>query len=112
MQFPISLPSCNIKNRHSQIEGSQFHLKTVIPYKLFGAILLDRKNTQVAISNPTKTIIDLLDDPKLAGGHAILQSIIQCYQASDLFDQALLNAYADQMQNKAILSIFYSFFAK
>jgi predicted transcriptional regulator of viral defense system len=58
-----------------QHQGVQFFVKHVSEAKLFGTKTLWRKNVKVMISDPHKTILDIIDDPYLGAG---LQHTVDC----------------------------------
>lgn len=91
-----------IKNRHPVIGNTRFQLKTISDYKIFGTQTVWRENTKTLVSDPTKTIADLFDDPCIVGGMRIVQDIFQAYKESNFFDLKKLIDYAEKMHNKTI----------
>ena len=61
-----------VKHRNPSHGGIPFKLKTIIPQNLFGLKTLWVGSKKIKISDPTKTMIDFLDDPKLVGGMSIV----------------------------------------
>lgn len=82
--------------------GVTFSLKHIMPSKLFGTKTLWRENTKVSVSDPHRTIIDMLDDPMIGGG---IQHVADCLHAylkrSDRSDEHLID-YADRLGNGAV----------
>ncbi|OGV28477.1 MAG: hypothetical protein A3E88_05055 [Legionellales bacterium RIFCSPHIGHO2_12_FULL_35_11] len=95
--------SKKIQDRHPVIGNTKFHLKTIIDYKMFGTQVVWRDNTKILVSDPTKTIIDLLDDPSIVGGMRIVKDIFLEYKESNFFNVEKLISYAEKMGNKTIL---------
>lgn len=62
---------------------------------------LSGKN-KIPISDPTKTIIDGLNDPAVFGGVRMLSDILQVYLESEEFDLKKFLIYAKKMNNSAI----------
>ena len=91
-----------IKNRQPIIGSSRFQLKNIAPYKIFGTKVVWRDSVKVLVSDPAKTIIDLLDDPSLVGGMRVVQDIFEEYKESEFFDFKTLVAYSEKMNNKTI----------
>src|SRR5580704_8508014 len=58
------------------IEGSEVRFVSVAPRKFFGHETYKVYDRSVSISTPTKTLIDCLDRPDLAGGPAELARIV------------------------------------
>lgn len=92
-----------VRNLRPVLGDTQFRLKTVLPYKVFATKALWYGSKKVLISDPSKTIVDLLDDPRLVGGMTVVSDIFREYMASDYCDFQKLLSYATTMQNKTIL---------
>ena len=91
-----------VKNRNPIHGGIKFKLKTISKHKLFGLKTLWIGSKKVRISDPSKTMIDLLDDPKIVGGITIITDFFSEYIDSEHYDFDLLIQYAHQMNNKTI----------
>lgn len=91
-----------VKNRNPIHGGIKFKLKTISEYKLFGLKPLWIGSKKIRISDPSKTIIDLLDDPKIVGGITIITDFFSEYMDSEHYNLELLVQYAHQMKNKTI----------
>jgi predicted transcriptional regulator of viral defense system len=91
-----------LKNRLLLIGNTRFYLKTIVDHKFFGTKPVWRNNSKILVSDPTKTIVDLLDDPTIVGGMRVVQDIFLAYKASPFFDVSLLIIYAEKMKNKTI----------
>lgn len=92
-----------VKDRTPSIGRSKFNLKTISEYKFFGLKPVWFGNQKVMISDPSKTIVDLLDDPKIVGGIRIVLDIFTEYQDSDYYDFEQLIDYALKMKNSTII---------
>jgi len=97
------LTTKKVHDRHPVIGNTRLHLKTIASYKIFGTKSVWRENTKITVSDASKTIIDLLDDPPLVGGMRIVKDIFIEYRGSDFFDLEKLIKYAEMMRNKTIL---------
>lgn len=92
-----------IKDR-SPIHGStKFKIKTIKEHKVFGTKTIWSGSTKVKVSDPTKTIVDILDDPKLVGGMSIVYDIFKEYVESEYCDFSKLIDYSEKMGNKTII---------
>lgn len=91
-----------IKNREPIIDGIRFRLKTITERKIFGLKPIWIGSKKISVSDPSKTLIDLLDDPKLAGGIQVVSDILQEYVDSEHYNFEQLVDYGHRMQNKAI----------
>jgi len=92
-----------VKNRNPTYGGVKFKIKTITSQKLFGLKTLWFGNQKVKISDPTKTMIDLLDDPKIVGGIRIVCDFFAEYLDSEHYNIELLIKYALKMNNRTIL---------
>ena len=82
--------------------GIKFKLKTIRPYKIFGTKTVWRDSVKIQISDSSKTIIDLLDDPALGGGMRVIKDFFIEYWKSEYRNIDLLINYAGKMKNKTI----------
>lgn len=94
--------SKKVNDRHPIMSNTRFQLKTISAYKLFGTQSVWRDNTKILVSDPSKTIVDLLDDPVMVGGMRIIKDIFYEYHESKFFDFELLIDYTARMNNKTI----------
>ncbi|VAW26772.1 hypothetical protein MNBD_BACTEROID06-303 [hydrothermal vent metagenome] len=91
-----------VKNRNPCHGGIKFKIKTIANYKMFGLKNLWFGNIKVKVSDPTKTMIDLLDDPKLVGGISVICDFFSEYIESEYYNFDLLIQYAHKMRNRTI----------
>jgi len=91
-----------IRNRDVTHGGVRFRLKTVTARKIFGLKNLWIGSTKVQISDPTKTIVDLIDDPSLVGGMTIVRDVFSEYFESQHYDLNLLFSYIQKIGNRSI----------
>ena len=79
-----------------------FTVKHVAPRKLFGTKTVWRGRSKVPVSDPERTIVDMLDDPALGGG---IQHVADCLKEylrrKDRNDERLLS-YIRQLGNGAV----------
>ena len=90
------------RERKQSIKGTDFLLKTVPDKALFGLKAVWRGQVKVNVSDPARTVIDMLSDPLLAGGLRSMVDMFRNYLNSDLKDLALLIEYANQLGNGAV----------
>jgi len=91
-----------VHKRDEKLGDISVKIKTITPGKLFGTKTIWRENNKIAVSDPTKTITDLLDDPRLAGGFRNLRDCYVEYQNSKHANIELLIEYGKRMNNKTI----------
>jgi predicted transcriptional regulator of viral defense system len=69
---------------------------------LFGTVGVWRGQTRVAVSDPSRTIVDILDDPRLGGGIRTVADVLSEYMGSQHRNDQLLIEYADRLGNRAV----------
>src|SRR3989338_894532 len=72
------------KVRPKKIEagGAEYFLKMTPKKNLFGSVDIWRNNVKVRISDPSKTIIDILNDPEIGGGIRPAFDFLKSYMRS------------------------------
>ena len=88
--------------RKQSIKGTDFLLKTVSDKAMFGLKAVWRGQVKVNVSDPARTVLDMLSDPQLGGGLRSTVDMFKNYMASEMKDIALLIEYADQLGNGAV----------
>jgi len=90
------------RDRKPIINGTEFLLRTVPNKAMFGLKTVWRGQVKVRVSDTTRTILDMLSDPLLAGGLRSTVDMFRNYLSSDKKDLSLLIQYADQLGNGAV----------
>lgn len=90
------------KNHQPIIKETRFLLITTSQEKFFGLKTVWRGQTKVLVSDPARTILDLLDEPKLGGGIRPVFDMFKEYLASEHNNLNLLLDYAIRINNGAV----------
>src|SRR6266513_688854 len=90
------------RTRRVEASGAVFILRTVGQNAMFGLKPIWRGKTKVNVSDPTRTIVDLLDTPALGGGIRSVLDMLKSWLRSEYRDPKLLIRYAEQLGNKAV----------
>ncbi|MBI4431131.1 MAG: hypothetical protein HY587_05415, partial [Candidatus Omnitrophica bacterium] len=98
----IVMTTQKVRDRSPNIKGTKFLLRTVLERAMFGLKLVWRGQVKVSVSDPTRTVLDMLNDPKLGGGLRSTVDIFGAYLRSDKKDMNLLLEYADRLDNGAV----------
>lgn len=98
----IVITTKKTRNLHVDIEGTQFWLKVNYTNNNIGLKSVWRNDIKVQVSDPSRTIIDILNDPMLAGGIRLVTDALQNYLASEHKNINLLSQYAESAHNKTI----------
>ncbi|HXH32257.1 MAG TPA: hypothetical protein VNJ01_15760 [Bacteriovoracaceae bacterium] len=91
-----------IKRKAQVIGNIKIKLKNISKYRMFGVKTVWFDNKKIMVSDPTKTIIDFLDDPSMAGGMTIIFDFYEEYLNSKFYDFPLLIEYGKKMNNRTI----------
>lgn len=90
------------RQRKTKIKGTDFLLRTVSDKALFGLKSVWRGQVKVNLSDPARTIIDMLGEPRLGGGIRSVTDMFVAYLKSEKIDLDLLANYAEQLGNGAV----------
>lgn len=90
------------RNRNPVIKGTSFLLCTISARKMFGLRTIWRNQTKVSVSDPTRTILDMLAEPRLGGGIRSVGDMLVNYLHSESKNLELLIGYAEQLGNGAV----------
>ncbi len=69
---------------------------------MFGFKLVWRGQIKVKVSDPTRTVLDMINNPQLGGGLRSTCDMFRNYLSSDKKDLGLLMEYGDQLGNGAV----------
>ena len=72
------LTECSVPNKRQMIYNIPFVLTHIPTSMNFGTKTIWKKNKKIQISDPHKTLIDMLYAPQLGGG---IQHVIDCFKA-------------------------------
>ncbi len=84
------------------IQGTDFHLKHRSEDRLFGTRIVWRDRIQVPVSDPSRTIVDILDEPHLGAGIRHVADVLETYFAGERRNDRLLLDYAERTGNRTI----------
>jgi len=90
------------RDRSPNIKGTKFLLRTIAEKAMFGLKPVWRGQVKISVSDPTRTVLDMLDDPKLGGGLRSTVDILLSYLRSEKKDTKLLIEYASRLDNGAV----------
>lgn len=91
------------RNRAPVLRGTSFQLRSVRAQALFGLKPVWRGQVRVNVSDPSRTLVDLLADPALGGGLRATVDVLRTYLDSKEFkDLKLPLKYAEQLGNGAV----------
>ena len=90
------------RDRSPKIKGTGFILRTVSEKAMFGIKPVWRGQVKIYVSDPTRTILDMLSYPVLGGGIRSTKDMFINYLRSDNKNLELLIEYAERLGNGAV----------
>lgn len=90
------------RDRTPVLKGAAFLLCSINGKKMFGLKPVWRGQVKVSVSDPTRTILDMLADPRLGGGIRSANDMLMNYLHSESKNLELLVDYADRLGNGAV----------
>lgn len=91
-----------VRSREAVIQGTPYRITVRSVDKLFGTTPVWRGQVRVQVSDPTRTIVDVLDAPLLGGGMRNVADVVHEYFTGEHRNDDLLVAYADRLGNRAV----------
>lgn len=88
--------------RKPTLKGVDFWITTAASEKMFGLKTVWRGAVKVMVSDPSKTMVDMLSEPQLGGGIRCVQDMLRNYLDSDTKNLDLLLDYAQRLRNGAV----------
>jgi len=98
----IVLTTQRPRDRKPIIKGTEFLVRSVSAKAMFGLKAVWRGQVKVNVSDPTRTVLDMLNDPQLGGGLRSTIDMFRNYMSPEKKDLGLLIKYANQLGNGAV----------
>ncbi len=98
----VVVTSRDISPRRQVIQETTFRIKVTSHERFFGLTDVWRSRVKVQVSNPSRTIVDLLDDPRLGGGMRHVSGVVAEYFEGELRDDEELVEFAERLGNRTV----------
>ena len=98
----VVITGAALRERTATIQDTTFLLRHLAPEKHFGTRVVWRDRTRVLVSDPSRTLVDLLDDPRLGGGIRHVRDIISAYFGGEHRNDRVLLDYAVRIGNRTV----------
>lgn len=98
----LVLTTRRVTERCVVAQGATFLLQNVKPKRLFGLKTLWRGLVKVSISDPARTLIDMIAMPKVGGGIDHVADCLRAYLMGKVANRDLLIRYAESFGNGVI----------
>jgi len=92
----------HVRGREQTIQGSPFVVTHLAHDKIFGTRALWRGKTRIQVSDPARTIIDMLNAPATGGGIRHVSECLKAYFARGDASAETLIEYAERLGNGAV----------
>jgi len=98
----VVITSKPVRPRRGEIGGARYLARVIAPKQLFGTRRVWRDQTPVDVSDPSRTIIDILDVPALGGGIRHVADVVRAYFASEHRNDRHLVEYGRRLGNQTV----------
>ncbi len=98
----VVFTSNKVRNKKMIIQDTVYIIKSIQDIKIFGTNNVWRQQIKVKVSDPSRTIVDILNDPSIGGGMRHIIDIIRQYFNSKHKDNIKLLSYIKQINNRTI----------
>lgn len=85
-----------------RLQGADFHVVVRQPAALFGTRPVWRGRERVDVSDPSRTVVDILDDPAIGGGIRHVADVVAEYFRSEHRNDDRLLAYIERLGNRTV----------
>ncbi len=98
----IVVTTRRVRHRREEIQGNRFRVKVVAKGRMFGLVDVWRAQSRVKVSDPARTIVDLLDDPALGGGIRHVTDVLRNYFDGTSRNDDQLSEFAERIGNRTV----------
>lgn len=98
----VVVTSKPVRPRRGEIGGIGYLARVVAAKQLFGTRRVWRDKTPVDVSDPSRTIVDILDVPAVGGGIRHVAEVVRAYFASEHRNDRQLVAYGRRLGNQTV----------
>ena len=89
-----------VRGKDAEVQGFPFRIRRTTSKRSFGAKPVWRDQTRVNVSDPTRTVVDILDNPSLGGGIRHVADVVSTYFRVEHRDDKLLGEYLKRAGNR------------
>lgn len=91
-----------VRTRKQHVQDTNFILKVVPEERLFGTVNVWRQQTKIRVSDPSRTITDVLSEPAIGGGIRHVAQVVKEYFSGEYRDDNKLINYISRLKNRTI----------
>ncbi|MDP2957763.1 MAG: type IV toxin-antitoxin system AbiEi family antitoxin domain-containing protein [Longimicrobiales bacterium] len=90
------------RHRSPVIQGTSYRVKVIKQERMFGTRIVWRGGVRIQVSDPARTVLDLLDDPGLGGGIRHIGEIVRTWFEGESRNDDILLEYAERLGNRSV----------
>lgn len=98
----VVFTSRRVLPREGQIAGEPYLAKRIPQRLQFGTRRVWREQTPINVSDPHRTVVDILDAPELGGGIRHVAQVVSAYFLSEHRGDTEILSYATQLGNRTV----------
>ena len=98
----VVLSASDVRRRRQTVKGIRFLVSSTAEEKMFGLQYVWRGNVRVRVSSPARTVVDILDNPRLGGGIKHVAQIVEELVSGEHRDDDALIEFATRLGNRTI----------
>lgn len=91
-----------VRNARNTVQDNVFLIKAISDWRFFGTEVVWKQHTKVLVSDPSHTVVDVLDDPALGAGIKHTAEVIRQYFEGDHRNDEKLCEYMALVKNKTV----------
>ena len=98
----VVFTASGVRRRRQTIKGTQFLVAATSEDRMFGLQSAWRDNVRVYVSSPTRTVVDILDNPRIGGGIKHVAQIVDELISGEHRNDRTLVEFAKKLGNKTV----------
>lgn len=91
-----------VRTRKQRVQDTKFVLRVVPKERLFGTVNVWRQQTRIQVSDPSRTLADILSEPAIGGGIRHVAQVVKEYFSGEHRDDDKLVNYISRLKNRTI----------
>ena len=98
----VVITTRKVRRKEARVQGLPYRIKRAPGGRMFGTRPVWRDRTRVNVSDPSRTVVDILDAPLLGGGIRHVADIVDTYFREEHRDDRLLETYIELAGNRVV----------
>lgn len=98
----VVISANSVRSPEVEVQGTPFIVRERRLETHFGTTVVWREGVKIAVSDPSRTIVDILDDPSIGGGIQHVRDVVSGYFESRHRNDSVLLEYAQRLGNRSV----------